>query len=71
MVTIRENFNFPNTNWAKNIDVFVLPVQNSMLVNFVLNAGLSLLVKLHKRETNILDLLMVSNPLAVFDFDVH
>ena len=71
VVTICGDFNFPNINWAKNIDVSVLLVHHSMLANFVLNAGLSQLVKLPTRETNILNLLMVNDSLAVFDIDVQ
>ena len=71
VVTICGDFNFPNINWAKSIDVSVLSLHDSMLANFVLNTGLSQLVNLPTRESNILDLLMVSDPLAVFDVDVQ
>ena len=58
-------------NIRKKISIFVyvsvLPVHDSMFANFVLNVGLSQLVELPTRLANILDLLMVSDPLAVFD----
>ena len=47
----------------------VLSVHTSMLANVFLNTVLSQLVP--TRETNILDLLMVSNSLAVSNIDVY
>ena len=71
VVTICGDFNLPNINWAKSTNVSVLSLHDSMLANFVLNTGLSQLVNLPTRESKILDLLMVSDPLAVFDVDVQ
>lgn len=71
VVSINGDFNFPNFDWGRAIDISALSPVESEFANFIIANGLTQLVTQPTRNAHILDLLMVNDPLAVFEVTVQ
>ena len=69
IVTICGDFNFSIINWSHDVDVSFLPVHTSAFANFAISNGLTQLIKTTHNQ-NILDLLIINDPLAIYDISV-
>ena len=69
-VTICGDFNLPNINWVNGFDLSCLHLLKARLASFAVDNDMSQLVHEPTRLTHILDLLLVDDPLVVFDVNV-
>ena len=71
-LTICGDFNLPNMNWINRFDLIVMlaPTRNASCFICIVDNGMSQLVHEPTRLTHILDLLLVNDPLSVFDVNV-
>ena len=69
-MTICSDFNFPNIAWTADIDISTMPLHAVDFAHFIVHNGLSQLVKEPTLASNFLDLLLVSDPLAVYNVSV-
>ena len=70
IVTICGDFNFPNIDWTADIDISTMPLHAVDFAHFIVLNGLSQLVKEPTLASNFLDLLLVGDPLAVYNVSV-
>lgn len=69
-ITICGDFNFPLINWSDNFDLSSLRPLEARLASFIIDRGMIQLIHEPTRLTNILDLLIVSDPFNAFDVSV-
>jgi hypothetical protein len=65
--TICGNFNMPNINWFNELDPPALPLLEGRFASFIVDNGLLQLITQPTRMDNILDLLLVNDPIAIYD----
>ena len=70
IMTICGDFNFHDIDWTADIDISAMPLHAVDFAHFIVQIGLSQLVKELTLASNFLDLLLVSDPLAVYDVSV-
>ena len=70
MTIICGDFNFPNIDWTADIDISTMPLHAVDFAHFIVHNGLSQLVKEPTLASNFIDLLLVSDPLAVYNVSV-
>ena len=70
IVTICGDFNFTNIDWTADIDISTTSLRAVDFAHFIVHNGLSQLIKELTLASNFLDLLLVSDPLAVYNVSV-
>jgi hypothetical protein len=68
--TICTDFNLPHFDWHNNFDINSMCLLDACLANFIVNSGAVQLVIKPTRLSNILDLLLVHDPLTTYDVTV-
>ena len=66
-MTVCGDFNFPNIDWTADIDISTMPLHAVDFAHFIVRNGLSQLVKEPTFASIFLDLLLVSDSLAVYN----
>ena len=70
VVPVCNDFNFPNTDWTSDNDVSTISLHAVDFAYFVVHNGLSQLVEEPTRASDVLDLLLASDLLAIYNVSV-